>query len=91
MKDLDDWRERIDSLDRDIVQLLNERAECVLRLAPLKRQRNLDVLDPEREERVQGNIRRHNGGPLPHEAVSRIFDLIMAAMRDLQRERVAAD
>ena len=36
--DLSGWRKRIDQIDRKLLVLLNERAECVLRLAPLKQE-----------------------------------------------------
>lgn len=91
MKDLSDWRSQIDAIDREIVKLLNRRSRCVLELAPLKRRGNIDVLDPEREREVHQNLRDANSGPLPAEAVDRIFDEIMAAMRELQRETAAAE
>jgi len=84
MKDLSDWREEIDAIDREIVSLLNRRTRCVLELAPLKRQNNIDVFDPDRERRVHENLRAANDGPLSPEAVDRVFEEIMAAMRDIQ-------
>ncbi len=87
MSDLSDWRDRIDEIDRDLVRLLNARAECVLNLAPLKRAQKMDVLDEGREERVRENIRSANQGPLPDEAVIEVIEQVMAAMRDLQKPR----
>ena len=91
MKDLSDWRNEIDELDRQIVALLNQRAECVLNLAPLKRQRRIDILDTSREDAVMQNLRDANHGPLPSESVEAIFRAVMAAMRDLQREAAAVE
>ena len=91
MNDLADWRARIDEVDRDIVALLNRRAECVLRLAPLKKQAKIGVLDPSREREVHSNLRAANRGPLPPEAVDKIFDCIMAAMRELQEAGATAE
>ena len=91
MKDLSDWRSEIDRLDREIVALLNRRAQCVLRLAPLKRQANKDVLDPAREAQVLRNLRGANAGPLSHDAVARVFESVMAEMRRLQKNTVAAE
>ena len=84
MNDLADWRSRIDAIDREIVGLLNRRAECVLQLAPLKQQAQIEVFDPERERQVHANLRSANGGPLPDESVALVFERIMAAMRELQ-------
>ncbi len=86
MKDLSDWRSEIDRLDREIVVLLNRRAKCVLHLAPLKREANKGVLDPDREAQVHDNLRTANAGPLPHEAVARVFESVMAEMRLLQKK-----
>ena len=84
MKDLSDWRDEIDAIDREIVSLLNRRTRCVLALAPLKRENKIDVLDPDRERRVHANLRSANKGPLSPEAVDRVFEEIMAAMREIQ-------
>jgi chorismate mutase/prephenate dehydratase len=91
MKDLSDWRNEIDELDRQIVALLNQRAECVLNLAPLKRERRIDILDTSREDAVMRNLREANGGPLPDESFEAIFRAVMAAMRELQRESASVE
>ena len=91
MKDLSDWRSQIDQIDQEIVRLLNLRAECVLELAPLKRMNKIQVLDPDRERQVHQNLSQANSGPLRQEAIDRIFDQIMAAMKDLQRETASAE
>ena len=36
-KDLDFWREKIDALDDQILELLNERARCALSVGKIKR------------------------------------------------------
>jgi len=84
VRDLSEWRREIDALDRELVELLNRRAKCVLQLAPIKRENNIGVLDVEREKAVHDNLRRANQGPLPDEAVREIFEAVMAAMRALQ-------
>ena len=83
--DLSDWRDRIDEVDRKLLELLNERARSVLALAPLKRQQGIPIYEPKREEAVFRNIGAHNAGPLPPEAVRRIFERIIDEMRSLQR------
>lgn len=90
MRDLIAWRRDIDALDRELLELLNRRAKCVLQLAPLKRENNIDVLDPEREKAVQDNLRAANFGPLPDESVAEIFEAVMKAMRALQESRLAS-
>ena len=87
MKNLDDWRQQIDSLDRDLVTLLNARARIVLDLAPLKRERGVPVHEPDREEQVLNNIRSSNQGPLTNDALERVYDAVIREMRAMQRQR----
>lgn len=82
--DVSDWRERINDVDRRILDLLTKRAGYVLRLAPLKRKQNRPIREPEREKEVLDNVRRHNQGPLSDEAVCRIFEAVMEEMRAVQ-------
>jgi chorismate mutase-like protein len=83
--DLSEWRDRIDEVDRKLLELLNERARCVLGLAPLKKKMAIPIYEPQREEAVFRNIAQHNGGPLSPDAVRRIFERIIDEMRSIQR------
>lgn len=86
--DVSDWRGRIDEIDRRLLKLLNERVDCVLQLAPLKRQAGLPVLSAERERKVIERLKKLNDGQVSDEFIERIFALIMAEMRAVQeRER----
>lgn len=87
MKGLSDWRKEIDLLDRELVRLLNRRAECVLRLAPLKRRRGMPVQEPTRESAVLGNIQLSNQGPLSKKALERIYTVVIQEMREMQQRR----
>jgi len=46
---LDDWRSRINNLDNQILNLLNQRAEAALKIGDLKRQADAPAYVPERE------------------------------------------
>ena len=83
--DLSDWRDKIDEADRKLLELLNERARYVLALVPLKKKAGIAIYEPKREQQVFDNIARHNGGPLPPDAVRRIFERIIDEMRSIQR------
>ena len=85
--DVSDWRKRINEVDRRILDLLNERVGYVLRLAPLKRQGNIPVHEPRREEEVLSKLRERNGGPLSDEAVCRVFEAVMKEMRAVQMDK----
>lgn len=88
-----DLRQRIDEVDRRILDLLNERVRYVLELAPLKRRNNIPVHEPRREEEVLSKLREQNEGPLSDEAVCRVFEAVMKEMRAVQmlKERHAEE
>ena len=84
-------RERIDSVDRRLVALLNERTEIVETIGQLKKGAQLPVYEPRREELVYANIVANNNGPLSSDALRRIFERVIDEMRKIQRERMAED
>ena len=88
-----DLRQRIDEVDRRILDLLNERVRYVLELAPLKRRNNIPVHEPQREEEVRSKLREQNEGPLSDDAVCRVFEAVMKEMRAVQmlKERPAEE
>ena len=47
----------------------------------------LPVYEPKREDDVYRNLMENNHGPLPPDAVRRIFERVMDEMRSLQRMR----
>ncbi len=50
--DLDDWRSRINDLDEQILNLLNQRGHAALQIGGLKRQQDRPYFVPEREAQV---------------------------------------
>ncbi len=82
-------REKIDDVDRRLVALLNERTSVVEQVGQIKKEAQLPVYEPKREDLVYANITANNAGPMPDDAVCRIFERIMDEMRKIQRERMA--
>ncbi len=91
LKALIDYRDRIDVLDRRILELINERTRIVEELGRLKRQLRMPIDEPRREDEVYANVTSHNGGPLSAEAVHRVFERIIDEMRQVQRERMGEE
>lgn len=85
---LAECRTVIDSIDVRLVSLLNERTRVVERIGHLKQGAAMPVYEPKREDEVFANITRVNDGPLPAEALRRIFERIIDEMRTVQRERM---
>jgi chorismate mutase len=87
--DIEDWRNKIDELDRRLVALLSERARAAVEIGRLKRNTNLPVYEPDRERIVLTNVQDANAGPLPGRDLIRIYERIMDVMRNIQKEEIA--
>lgn len=90
-KKLDELRVSIDDVDRRIVALLNERTLVVENIGRVKREAQLPVYEPKREEMVFANVTGCNRGPLTAEALHRIFERVIDEMRQIQRMRMESD
>lgn len=82
---LDEWRARIDAIDRQILDLLNRRAEAAIQVGRIKQDKGADPYVPEREQELLDGLLRLNSGPLPSEAVRAIWREIFSASLALQR------
>jgi chorismate mutase len=85
---LEEYRVVIDRIDRSIVSLLNERTEIVECIGRVKRETQMPVYEPRREDQVFANIAEANHGPIGNDAVRRIFERIIDEMRGIQRARM---
>jgi chorismate mutase len=88
---LEELRERIDVLDRQLVELLNERARAAKMVGHLKVATSLPVYEPAREKVVYTNVRAANKGPLPDIELTHIYERIIDVMRALQRDELASE
>jgi chorismate mutase len=84
---IEDNRAKIDALDRKLVELLNERTRLVENIGQAKEALELPVKESSREDDVFRNILKHNAGPIPPEALRRIFERLIEEMRGLQGMR----
>jgi chorismate mutase-like protein len=85
---LEEFRVQIDDVDRRIVALLNERTSVVQDIGRVKREAQLPIYEPKREDQVFANITACNHGPITQEAVRRIFERIIDEMRTIQKVRM---
>jgi chorismate mutase len=87
--DISDWRKKIDELDRELVELLSQRAHAAHEIGKLKRSAGMPIYEPDRERSVFSNVRGVNPGPLPERDLLRIYERIMDVMRQIQQEEIA--
>lgn len=84
--ELEDWRNEIDALNHQLLELLNRRAQCALEIGRIKHAIEQPIYVPERETSILNRIRELNAGPLADEAVQRIFQQIIDESRRLAQE-----
>jgi len=82
---LEELRERIDELDHQLVQLLNERARVVVEIGKLKNKTDKPVYAPDREKEVFARIAEANKGPLPDRCMVAIWRELMSGSFVLER------
>ena len=88
--DIEDWRKKIDDLDRKLVELLSERARAAVAIGRLKRNTSMPVYEPDRERVVFANVQEANPGPLPGRDLVRIYERIIDVMRNIQKEEIVS-
>jgi len=89
--DIADWRRKIDDLDRRLVRLLNERAQCAHEIGKLKRNSGMPIYEPDREKVIFDNIRQENQGPLSDVQLRMVYERLVDVMRQIQREEMAPE
>jgi chorismate mutase len=87
---LEEMRDKIDLLDRQLVELLSERARAAQMIGSLKVATALPIYEPAREKVIYANVRAANKGPLPDIELTHIYERIIDVMRALQREELAS-
>jgi chorismate mutase/prephenate dehydratase len=87
---LSNLRQRIDALDRQLLDLLNQRARIAEEVGDIKRAEGTPFFRPDRVAQVLANIQQTNPGPLKNNHVAAIWREIMSACLALEApQRVA--
>ncbi|MEO8024223.1 prephenate dehydratase [Polaromonas sp.] len=87
---LQQLRQGIDSVDQQLLALLNQRAALANEVGELKRHDGSPVFRPEREAQVIQGLQSSNPGPLKGDNIAHIWREVMSACRALEApQRVA--
>ena len=86
--DIADWRKRIDEIDRQLVNILNQRAQAAQEIGRLKRKTDLPIYEPDRERVVLTQVQAANHGPLQGRHLLQIYERIMDVMRNIQKDEI---
>src|SRR5436190_17270093 len=88
--DLADWRSRINDLDNQILNLLNQRAEAALQIGHLKRRQGTPSYVPEREAEILRALSARNAGPLPADSIAAVWREVLSSCRALEEPLTVA-
>ncbi len=83
--DISELRAQIDSIDKQLVEMINKRAECAADIGNMKSKGSKSIFAPEREVQVLNGVLRNNKGPLADKTMSAIFREIISACRALEK------
>jgi chorismate mutase len=83
--ELADWRKKIDELDEQIVQMISQRAQAAKAIGEIKKNANLPIYEPSREQTVFAHVKAVNPGPLADAELLHVYERIIDVMRSLQR------
>ncbi len=84
---IEELRERVDEVDRELIRVLNERARIVQEIVTIKAEAGKPLFDPKREEEILRRAVESNEGPIYDTSMSEIFELILHRIRDLEIQR----
>ncbi|MBM3707600.1 MAG: hypothetical protein FJW69_04540 [Actinobacteria bacterium] len=85
-ENLKKYRMDIDKVDKGIVELLNKRAEIVMKVKRMKQKHNIPLYDARREEDLINNIIKYNKGPLYNDNIIQIFESIFRNVQILEKD-----
>lgn len=83
---LKSFRQQIDKLDLQILDLINKRADLAVQIGAAKQDGGATaVFAPAREEEVIDNLLGANKGPMPEKSIRAIYRELISGCRSLQR------
>jgi len=88
--DLNPIREKIDELDRQLVEIINRRLELAAEIGRIKRSTGGEIYVPEREDAVLRKVTENNKGPVRNEALRAIYRELMSAAIALEKPLMIA-
>lgn len=84
--ELEQWRKKIDAIDRQLSSLLCQRLNCAQNISALKERIGENVLQPEREKEVLSNVLNNADSALVAGTLEKIYRCIIDETRLFQHE-----
>ncbi|WP_027724070.1 bifunctional 3-deoxy-7-phosphoheptulonate synthase/chorismate mutase [Tuberibacillus calidus] len=84
--ELEQLRLRIDELNEQLLELINERARVVQQIGEIKKRQGTEPYDPVRERAILDRIIAKNNGPFKNDTLKHLFKEIFKASLELQED-----
>lgn len=86
MSEMEQLRNQLDSVNLDLLDLVNKRAEIVQQIGEIKNRQSIKRFDPVRERDMLNKLVQQNDGPFENSTVEHIFKEIFKASLELQED-----
>ncbi|MBF0706211.1 bifunctional 3-deoxy-7-phosphoheptulonate synthase/chorismate mutase [Alkalihalobacillus hwajinpoensis] len=83
---IDELREKLDEINLQLLDLINERAEVAKEIGRVKKAQGINRFDPVRERKMLDLLAEKNGGPFDNSTLQHIFKEIFKASLELQED-----
>lgn len=83
---MDQLRDQLDSVNLDLLELINRRASLVQEIGQVKEKQSMNRFDPVRERTMLDKITSKNDGPFQNATIEHIFKEIFKAGLELQED-----
>ena len=83
--DLDSLRKQIDEIDHKLVELINQRAQCAVKIGETKLKSGQPIYAPHREAEVLARVQSYNSGPTLPRTIEAIYREIMSGSFALEQ------
>jgi len=84
--ELEQLREQLDSVNLEILELINRRAELTKQIGEVKENQSMKRFDPVREREMLDQMTANNHGPFRHSTIEHLFKEIFKASLELQED-----
>lgn len=86
VQEIQKLRVELDDINDQLLHLLNRRASIAQKIGEIKKENNIPLYDPEREQAIFTKMVANNPGPLDHETIEHLFKEIVKACLDLEKK-----
>ena len=82
-----DFREKIDRLDDQLIDIIVERLSLTLDIGEIKKEINLNITDNNREQEIINRMTQRLKGRLNPKEIEKIFNLIFQISKKIQKKK----